>query len=72
MRVLPKNEEILRCAQEGCVFYLRMKRSFAALRRDACSTSYEQSPISNLQSPISNLLAHDGFLREVPPFVGEL
>ncbi|MGB0388464.1 MAG: hypothetical protein ACPGWR_26900 [Ardenticatenaceae bacterium] len=26
MRVLPKNEEILRVAQEGCVFYPRMNK----------------------------------------------
>ncbi|MGB0387301.1 MAG: hypothetical protein ACPGWR_20980, partial [Ardenticatenaceae bacterium] len=38
MRVLPDDEEILRDAQEGCVFYLTMKRSFVMLRRDACST----------------------------------
>ncbi|MGB0389068.1 MAG: hypothetical protein ACPGWR_29955 [Ardenticatenaceae bacterium] len=49
MRVLPKNEEILPAAREGCLFYRRMnkhgclfyrrmKRSFAALWRAAYST----------------------------------
>ncbi|MGB0383987.1 MAG: hypothetical protein ACPGWR_04105 [Ardenticatenaceae bacterium] len=39
MRVLPADEEIHSKAQEGCVFYLLMKRSTAKLWRDASSTS---------------------------------
>ncbi|MGB0388112.1 MAG: hypothetical protein ACPGWR_25120, partial [Ardenticatenaceae bacterium] len=37
--ILPEEEEILRGAKEGCLFYQKRKRSFAALWRAACSTN---------------------------------